>query len=57
MYAKNSVFQVASFRDLLSEEKQKKPFVSLNWLDPAKNENLPKKQYVRAFCTKSFKYV
>ena len=27
---KNSVFQAASFGDLLLNEKQKKPFVSLN---------------------------
>ena len=30
MYAKNSVFLAASFGDLLLNEKQKKPFVSLN---------------------------
>ena len=29
-YAKNSVFLVVSFGDLLLNEKQKKPFVSLN---------------------------
>ena len=29
-YAKNSVFLAASFGDLLLNEKQKKPFVSLN---------------------------
>ena len=29
-YAKNSVFLAASFGDLLSNEKQNKPFVSLN---------------------------